>query len=246
MNNKRHNRLITIVTPDVPNNFPMDKIPISKDTEMVSSDIICMAKEDHEFLKNIDKSERTTTFIIEDVPDDIPMDCVPVEYDGKCVVVEQRLHKPSDMPMMVGGKLINCEQPNMLPSIKEYDNDMVDIDDDPCNKCGSCHCSECSNCGNYQPIEFEEYDPEEEVYPQVVKRTDSMINNIDNPVFDKFNRVRDANNELADILAKRFGKIVESGIKDIISTVMEVQSMSTIACQADDRELISSIIEDDK
>ena len=110
MNANCHNRLVSIVTPNVPDDFPANEIPVNINTKVISSSFISMAPEDHDSLKYSDKSSRITTFIMENIPDEIPMDAVPIEYpeDHKPIIVQSTAVKPSDMPMAINGQWSSC------------------------------------------------------------------------------------------------------------------------------------------
>ena len=181
MNENCHNRLITVMTPDVSDAFPTDGVPLNLRSEVLGCSFIDMMDKDFDSLKHSDNSTRVTTFIVKNVPDEIPMDAVPVKWSDEehaPIIVEQTMHKPSTMPMVINNKLINVPQPNMLPSITEYDNDKVDVNDDPCNCCDCYGSNECYMCSHGPLPEFEPYNTDEPIYPQVVERTNLFLDTL--------------------------------------------------------------------
>jgi len=228
-----HNRLVTIITPDVPDDFPANEIPVNANTKVMSSSFISMAPEDHNLLKHSDTSSRITTFIMENIPDEIPMDAVPIEYpeSHKPIIVESTAVKPSDMPMAINGHLINVPQSNMLPSITEYDD--VDSIDDSCDfECCDCDSDMCDKCSHDSDIS---YDISEPIYPRIAQVSNNIVNNFTEPdVAESFDCIRTINNNVVDVVAERLGKVIANGMKDAFNTLMKVQSTTTKTSQADD------------
>ena len=119
---------------------------------------------------------------------------------------------------MVNGHLVNVPQHNMLPSITEYDNDSVDVTEDPCYNCEYCGANMCDECSCGMGQAYENIEP---IYPKFASTIERGINEFSSPeVIESFY-------DAASVMKALF----ESGFKSISFADGELKNTSDLSAK---------------